>query len=134
MKQNKYKNLLIIGSVIAVLALIGTIVGDPKEDAGKKQPADTLSQKQKDSVERRALIESAFSGWDGSQKNLVELVKKNMHNPKSFEHVETRFFDLGDSTIVVTMTYRGTNAYGGVVTNSIKAETTLDGSIVKVFE
>ncbi len=47
-----------------------------------------------------------------------------MNDPKSYDHVETKCFDMGDH-LVVTTTYRGKNAFGGVVKNWIKAKTDL---------
>ena len=44
-----------------------------------------------------------------------------MRDPSSFEHVQTLFRDNG-RTIVVEMAYRGTNGFGGVVTNYAIAE------------
>ncbi len=66
-------------------------------------------------------IKSFLSGWDGSNRELVNLVKSAMNDPKSFEHVETRFVDRGNS-LSLFMTYRGKNAFGGIVTNKVSAE------------
>lgn len=65
--------------------------------------------------------ERFLSGWDGSNRELVNLVKSAMNDPKSFEHVETRFVDRGNS-LSLFMTYRGKNAFGGIVTNKVSAE------------
>lgn len=59
--------------------------------------------------------------YDGSNKELVALVKSGMNNPKSFEHVETRFIDKGDS-LKLFMTFRGTNGFNAVVTNNVSAD------------
>lgn len=92
--------------------------------------------KQKDEHEKRLqeFEKKCLKGWDGEHRELVKLVKENMHNPKSFEHVETRYGVTGDYAGIV-MTYRGTNMYGAVVTNSIKAKVSLeDCSIISVEE
>lgn len=62
-----------------------------------------------------------LSGWDGSNKELVKLVKSGMNDPDSFKHVETRFNDNGDS-LKLYMTFRGTNGFGAIVTNKISAD------------
>ena len=62
-----------------------------------------------------------ISGWDGKNRELVDLVKSSMNDPKSFEHVETRFRDNGDSLSLI-MTFRGTNGFGAIVTNKISAD------------
>jgi len=72
--------------------------------------------------EYKSWIDSQFSAWDGSCKPLVALVKKNMNDDGSFEHVETTYKDSGQGIgFTVYMTYRGTNKFGGVVKNSVIA-------------
>lgn len=82
---------------------------------------------------RQKIIERSFSSWDGSHTNLVTMVKKAMNDPDSFEHDETRYWDNGDY-LVVQMSYRGKNGFGGVVRNSIRVKTSLNGQILEVVE
>jgi hypothetical protein len=96
-----------------------------------------MESEQRERIERRARmtpeerqqeqVAAQFSAWDGSHRKLVEAVKKRMHNPRSFEHVETRYGVVGDE-LVVTMEFRGTNAFGGVVRNTAAGRFGLDGS------
>jgi hypothetical protein len=91
------------------------IIADKKKKAEKKK-------KEKAKQKYQEWIENQFSLWDGSNTYLVDLVKENMNNPDSFKHVETRYVDKGQGKgIVVYMKYRGTNAFGGVVTNYVEA-------------
>ncbi|MFZ1988446.1 MAG: zinc ribbon domain-containing protein [Alphaproteobacteria bacterium] len=83
--------------------------------------------------EREKLIKAQFSVWDGSHINLEKLIKKNMNDPGSYKHVETRYWDKGDHLIVRT-TFRGKNAFGAVVVNWVKAKVDLNGNIVSVIE
>ena len=90
--------------------------------------------KQKEEHDKRIVEfeEKCLSSWDGSHRELVKYVKKNMHNPKSFEHVETRYGITGNNAGLV-MIYRGTNSFGATVTNSIKAKVSLeDCSLISV--
>jgi len=80
---------------------------------------------------RTKLIEKQFSSWDGSHRGLTRLIKESMHNPDSYEHVETRFRDDGKSIFVITE-YRGTNAFGGTVVGSISAIVDFDGNVIEV--
>ena len=130
-KKEKRKVYIIVG-VFAFLLLIGIISSSDEKKESAKAPVSTLTQREKDSISRRTNLEKNFSSWDGSHRNLVKFVKDNMNDPNSFEHVETRFIDLGDSSIIVTMKYRGKNGFGGVVTESITAETTVTGAILKI--
>lgn len=65
--------------------------------------------------------ERFLSVWDGSNRELVTLIESNLKDPKSFEHVETRFIDKGDS-LKLFMTFRGTNGFNAVVTNNVSAD------------
>ena len=76
-----------------------------------------------------------FSLWNGSHRNTVEYVKRQMHNPKSFEHVETRYTDYAEKGFRhIQMKYRGTNLFNAVVTNSIWVKVDLDGNVIEVLK
>lgn len=72
-----------------------------------------------------------MSDYDGSFTPLKDFVKKNMHDPSSFEHVETRYLVEEDFATIV-MNYRGKNAFGGVVLNSISAKVSVDGNCTPI--
>jgi hypothetical protein len=64
------------------------------------------------------------------QRRLAEttcqnLIKRNLKNPASFRHVSTESFGT-----YITVVYRGTNSYGGVVTNKTNCE--YSGDIVRI--
>ncbi len=46
---------------------------------------------------------------------------KELKRPKSFQHVETTYKDNGDH-LIVQMTYRAKNAYGGLILQNITAK------------
>ena len=56
-----------------------------------------------------------------------------MNDPDSYEHVRTVYWDRGDHLVVMT-TFRGKNAFGGVVTNSVKARVSLDGQVQQILD
>lgn len=83
---------------------------------------------------RRNEISKCFSVWNGSHIKLRELVKSNMNDPNSFEHVETLYSDYGD-TLIVSMRYRGKNRFGGVVPGFIKVRTlTKTCDVIQILE
>ena len=90
--------------------------------------ADAASEKKKEAFEK-----DCFSVWDDSCTELVYYVKENMHNPKSFEHVKTQY-SFSDNYAVVGMTYRGTNAYGGVVTETVRAKVSFDCKVLEIMK
>jgi len=92
-----------------------------------------VSEQREKEKRRKELIEPQFSAWDGSHRNLTELIKKAMNDPDSYEHVETVYWDKGDYLIVMTK-YRGKNAFGGKVLGMIKAKVALNGNIIQIIE
>lgn len=76
--------------------------------------------------------ESFLSGWDGSYRPLIKLVKDRMNDPESFEHVETRTGDYGDSFFYMSMKYRGKNGFGGIITRYIDVKVDYNGNILSV--
>jgi len=69
----------------------------------------------------QAWIKEQFSAWDGSHRGLVDLVKKNLNDPKSFDHEETTYKDMKDH-LIVKMTYRAKNAFGGLILQNVTAK------------
>ena len=82
---------------------------------------------------RKKKIEAQFSAWDGSHRNLERVIKESMNDPDSYDHAETVYSDRGDHLIVRT-TFRGKNAFGGVVKNSVKAKVSIDGQVLQILE
>jgi hypothetical protein len=83
--------------------------------------------------ERKMLIEKHFSAWDGSHKGLEKLIKNSMHDPQSYEHIKTIYFDNG-SYLLVQTEFRGKNTFGAVVKNQVRAKVGLDGEILKILD
>ncbi len=81
---------------------------------------------------RKKKIESSFSGWDGSHRGLEKYIKSTMNDPESYDHVETRYTDKG-SYLYVQTTFRGRNGFGGMVKQTVSANVSLDGKVLKIF-
>ncbi len=82
--------------------------------------------------ERRELVETAFSAWDGSHVGLAKFIKENMNNPKSYDHVKTTYRDDGDYITVQTV-FRGTNAFNAIVSNTVTAKCSVDGQVLEII-
>lgn len=83
---------------------------------------------------RKKKIESQFSAWDGSHKKLEMFIKRSMHDPDSYEHVETVYSDR-QSHLIVKTTFRGKNAFGATVKNWVKAKVDAEtGEILNVID
>lgn len=113
--------LIILG--IVVFILIGVFSSnDTSTPSAPKTPEQV----------RKEQIEKNFSAWDGSHRGLTEIVKKSMNDPNSYEHEETVYWDKGDHLVVKT-TFRGKNAFGGVVKNWVMAKVDLNGNVIEVI-
>jgi hypothetical protein len=82
---------------------------------------------------RKKLIEGAFSKWDGSHLALERAVISSMNDPDSYEHVNTSYKDYGDYVFVLTK-FRGKNAFGGIVVDSMSAKASVNGEIIEIID
>ena len=85
-------------------------------------------------VEKYEQLHSQFSAWHGGHKKTTAYIKNRMHNPKSFEHVRTlHSTNQEEGYRIITMTYRGTNIYNAVVTNTVQVKVDLNGNVMGVI-
>jgi hypothetical protein len=96
------------------------------------QRIQQTQQKQYEKDNRKSIIEKAFSSYNGSHINLTKMIKENMHDPRSYEHVQTQYTDFGDHIIVETR-YRGNNRLGGKTLSRITAKTDLNGNVLQIL-
>ncbi|MDR6924805.1 hypothetical protein [Pseudomonas sp. BE134] len=78
-------------------------------------------------------IEDQFSSWDGAHRQFERLIKKNMNDPSSYDHIETRYTDKG-SYIRVYCKFRGKNGFGGTVIQTEVADYSINGDFIKFVE
>lgn len=83
-----------------------------------------------------AWLMSDFDVWNGSYVPLEKLIKLNMHNNTSYEHVKTMysFSYYGEKRpyMFVTTTYKGTNAFNAIVTESVSIK--VDALTKEIFD
>jgi hypothetical protein len=91
---------------------------EDKKIADAKAIEDAKLAKQ---VAYKSWVDAQFSMWDGSHTGLVDLIKKNLNDKKSFEHEETTYKDMG-TYLIVKMTYRAKNGFGGVILQNVTAK------------
>jgi len=115
------------------------LTGDPSNKKYEKKANELQKKIDNDKKEAEALsqaesqVKSQFSPWDGSHRGLEKYIKETMNDPASYEHVSTNYWLFKDHMVVLTK-FRGKNAFGGTVTNSVKAKVSLDGSNVTILE
>jgi len=78
-------------------------------------------------------VEALFSGWNGSHKKLEKMIKQNLNDPSSYEHVQTLYWDEQDSVIVKT-TIRAKNGFGAIMTTSYRAVSDLQGNLRSISQ
>src|SRR5690606_26186011 len=78
-------------------------------------------------TERKKMIKNQFRPRSGEHFELSELIKNSMKNPESYEHVSTSYEEFEDYLIVTTK-YRGTNSFGGIVPETVRAKVSISGS------
>lgn len=125
-----------IASAVVVGLLILLAVGSTDSGGGdSSSKSKNQNQEEPKSQEelRKERIETSFSAWDGSHRGLTKVIKASMNDPDSYDHVETVYWDKDDYLIVRT-TFRGKNAFGGVVKNWVEAKVDLDGNVLAVIE
>jgi hypothetical protein len=76
-------------------------------------------------------IDKQFSSIDGSHVQLEKMIKKIMNDPKSYQHVSSRYAQH-QQTITVITEYRGSNALGAIINDSVTAQFSLDGQFIKM--
>ncbi|MCF7944250.1 MAG: hypothetical protein K9L75_01775 [Spirochaetia bacterium] len=113
--------------IIIITVIIGFLsVSDSEDGETKKKP---MTEEEK----RKVLLEQQFSAWDGSHRELTKVIKEAMHNPKTYEHIQTSYIDKGDHLIVITE-YRGSNMFGAIIKDSVTAKVDLKGNILEIID
>lgn len=102
-----------------------------KADAAAKAKAIEDAKIAKEN-EYKAWVEGQFSVWDGSHKALVDLIKENLNDKKSFEHDKTTYIDKGDH-LIVRMVYRAKNGFGGVILQNVTAKSDYKTNTITVI-
>jgi len=127
--------LLGVVGILALTSILPDSTGNKSRAQSKVDDPNTPNKtiKPKSAKEIRVeQIQSCFSPWNGSHRGLVKVTKEGMNDPDSFKHVETVYWDQVDH-IRVSMTFRGKNAFGGVVKTTILAKSDLSGNIFEII-
>lgn len=96
------------GLLAAVVALI----------AAAPEPKASPEQLQLQAQKAQGL-DDQFSRWDGSHIKMTVAIRKTMNDPKSFEHIETKYRVNTNGTVRVVTEFTGRNAFGGVVRQKV---------------
>lgn len=107
-----------VGWVFAVL--LSLLFGG--EDEKTSESVADKARQERGQAERRATGFHCLSGFNGAHRDVVQLVRGQLKEPSSFDHVETRITRVGNSgTHQLHMDYRAKNGFGGMVTATATA-------------
>lgn len=123
-----FKGCLSIILIFSVILFIGWLIFGGEDEPEKETPK-IYTQAQKDSI----WLDEQFDHYDGSNYASVVAIQSIMNNPKSFEHVETHYVDTrgeGDTALRVFTKFRGTNAYGAIVTQTFISFIDTSGNVI----
>lgn len=131
--QNDTLNAVLIAKMKENAGSRAEFIKEKEEQERLERERELERQREARAAARKEKIEDQFSAWDGSHRKLEDYIERNMHDPDSYEHVETVYWDRGDHLVVRT-TFRGNNAFGGKVKNSVKAKVSIeDGEILEIL-
>lgn len=125
--------LFAVGLGVTLLEEVGIMEksGTTPTNAEPKPKEPELTPQEKEPEARKELVQKQFSGWDGSHHGLTKLIKAGMNDPGSYEHIETRFEDRTTHIFVATK-FRGKNAFGGKVVNTVAAKVDTKGNVLEI--
>ena len=127
MRQKANQGVGIVGFIIIVFIVIALF------KACSSMP-DTPPPREKTPQEIRTdEISQGFSAWDGSHLELTRWIKKNLKDPSSYDHVETKYVDNGGDVFIVMTKYRATNSFGAVMPGFTSARVHVVGRVIEVI-
>jgi hypothetical protein len=125
LKNKKFSKLKIFFIVISVLLVIGIFIPDDEKNTKLKTTVKSKSEDRQKGFH-------CLSSWDSSSRVLVDYVKKNMRDPDSFKHRETRIGPNINNTHFIHMMYSGKNGFGGVTVEGISGKLSSDCKLIEV--
>jgi hypothetical protein len=118
---------ILIGGLIYVFSVVKDAPPPTKQNTTVIAEVKTPPPPTKDD-----LVKKQFSTWDGSHYQLEKMIKNSMNDPDSYEHIATAY-KIENETVTVFTDFRGNNAFGGKIKNSVAAQFTLDGQFIKMM-
>lgn len=101
------------------LFLVVMLLGAGNDDDKVKQPAQKVTA---NAPKPQAGGFNCLSKWDGSHAELVKTIKKDLRDPDSFKHVETRLApSKTPGEFILFMDYRAANGFGGMAFGKLAA-------------
>lgn len=114
------KILVLAGIALFVVGVISVMNYSPDKDSPRVQTrADSLM--------------TTFGKASSAHILLEKKIRQGMHNPRSYDFDDWHYQDKGE-TVLLTIEYRGTNAFGGIVKGQTTGEFTRDGIFIRILK
>lgn len=103
-----------------------------KKEAKEKLALEAKAKKDSQKALYDEWVTSQFSAWNGSNIYLVDLIKENLNDNKSFKHVSTTYSNHG-TYLTIFMVYRASNAFGATILQNVTAKSDYKTNIISVI-
>ena len=127
--KKEFKKLDIVKGICLGIFLISAFIIWDKIIQNQNHLTQTLVPQLTTEQVHAQKIKSQFSILNGSHRKFTQIIKSKMKDPSSFEHVETAYWDNGNS-IRVSTTFRGKNSFGATVLEEHRADFDLNGNLI----
>lgn len=97
----------------------------------KEQEREREEREQQANQIKANFVENCFSGYDGSCIYLEPVIKQNMNDPDSYEHIATTY-EMKKNYAIVYTKFRGRNGFGALVVNVAKAKVSFDCQVLSL--
>lgn len=131
-------------AIIVVLALLGATLTPEQRAANEQARIERIAEREAADAAREAAEQAeqaerervaaereaeerrkgfhCLSNWDGSHRGITRYLERNLKDPDSYEHIETRVMPVNDNGLHFLITqYRAKNSFGGYVVDTISA-------------
>ena len=133
-KKSKVKKIVLISIVgiflLNMLSLLVNTIGKVNSGSKDSKRNATTSSSSKE-LTREEKIKNLFHWYDASHTNSINIIKSALHNPNSFEFVETTYSDH-QTYLIVTTKYRAENGFGAIRTAWLKTKIDLNGKVLEI--
>lgn len=130
-KEKETSEVLQVLAIIFVVIIAGFIIQGISKATDKRDNPSALEQEESSQQPTpEEILNSQFS-YQGEHYELARMVKESMHNPDSYEFVSGEHWTNNNGTFA-SLKYRGTNGFGGVVTEEVVATLDSSGNVISI--
>lgn len=82
------------------LTVAPSLVEAARDEAAASAQESERAAEKAEQIEYTNWVDSQFSWWDGKNDAFVDLVKSNLNDERSFDHIETRYIAIQDESML----------------------------------